>query len=85
MKPPQRMSEPTTVTMRSMYAALQEDKLVFQSLHDGDNFVGFDIMGTSFFHRIDPRVKSLLKLSSVPIPAFISAVTTDLFEKQTMQ
>ena len=85
MKPPQSKSKPTVVTLRSMYAEQPEDTLVFQSLHDGENFVGFDIMGTSFFHRIDERVKSLLKLRSVPIPAFVSGVTTDLFEKQTMQ
>ena len=84
---PPKKGAPTTITLRSMYAELESDKLVFQSLYDDEaqEFQQFHIVETPFFNRIDARVRSLLEYSNVPIPAFISAVTTDLFESSTVQ
>lgn len=65
--------------LRSMYAETPEDSLLFQWTEENK----LNLMGTLFAQKMNPTLlQSLQTLNSVPI--FLGAVTSELFEMQTV-
>ena len=65
--------------LRSMYAEQEDDVLLFQLIDDGE---GLKLLETDLCSRIDPGVFAYLTACG-SVPAFLSNLTTNLFEKQT--
>jgi len=66
--------------LRSMYAELEDDDLLFQR---GEN-ESLCVLETPFARRLDKKsVEVLSRFHSIPL--FLSTVTEELFEKQTMR
>ena len=63
--------------LRSMYAEEAEDNLLFQWRGDA-----LELVETPFVNSMDPRLLSILKGTN-SVPAFLSNITLELFEKQT--
>jgi hypothetical protein len=62
-----------------MYAETPEDSLLFQWTEENK----LNLMGTLFAQKMNPTLlQSLQTLNSVPI--FLGAVTSELFEMQTI-
>jgi len=66
--------------VRSMFAERENDHLVFQWQPDVEG--GLHLLETEFCSRIDEHIFSYLKKCN-SVPAFLSVLTLDLFEKQT--
>ena len=62
--------------LKSMYADASEDSILFQYV---DNGIDLDLLETPFAQRISPQQFEYLN-SCNSIPAFLSAVTLELFE-----
>lgn len=70
---------PLKLRLRSMYAENENDDLILQWTGDG-----LELMATPFVNRgIDDKLLGLLRTSN-SIPLFLSNLTSELFEKQTL-
>ena len=65
--------------LRSMYADSEEDHILFQWEQDG-----LQLMETPFASRLETKIFTYLSTCN-SVPAFLSNLTLELFEKQTWQ
>jgi mitotic spindle assembly checkpoint protein MAD1 len=71
----------SVVRLRSVYAEREDDELLFQWAQATGEL---ELMESDFGKRVDPHVFAYLSNFN-SFPAFLAALTMDLFEKQTMQ